>query len=111
MVVVRFYNVTDPYNIEDTPDPENHTPIPTIAMQSSEDIQRGSYFHIPYDQAPGLEALSTAATGNFQYNREHLVSASGQANSSPLPTNNINFLLNPTRSEGSVSAYILVHYK
>jgi hypothetical protein len=103
---VTFLNVTDPYNMEATPEPETEnradsTPriVPQIEERSAE-----NYFSVPFDQASGLEALSEAATSNFQYIRP--VSAPmhspGDINASPHSSNNLNFILNPTEAEVSI---------
>jgi hypothetical protein len=103
---VTFFNITDPFNMEATPDPEPELQsdyTPTIAPQA-EEISVGNYFSTPFDQASGLEALSEAATSNFQYLRP--VSAPmlspGDTIASPLSSNNLNFILNHTEAEASI---------
>jgi hypothetical protein len=103
---VTFFNITDPYNMETTPEPEaehqaDSTPriVPQIEERSVE-----SYFGVPFDQASGLEALSEAATSNFQYIRPVSVPmhSPGDINASPHSSNNLNFILNPTEAEASI---------
>ncbi|KAE9379587.1 hypothetical protein N431DRAFT_159847 [Stipitochalara longipes BDJ] len=105
---VTFFNITDPFNMEDTPEPEaEHGPdsIPIIVPQIEERSAEG-YFGVPFDQASGLEALSEAATSNLQYIRPVSVPVHtpGDLNASPHSSNNINFLLNPTEAEGSIGS-------
>ncbi|RDW71056.1 hypothetical protein BP6252_07619 [Coleophoma cylindrospora] len=103
---VTFLNITDPYNMDATPEPENRADsspsAPSGALQT-EERQDPNYFRAPYDQAPGLEALSAAAISDFQFLRP----ASGASHSqtpqdsttSPYSSNNLNFILNPTGPE------------
>jgi hypothetical protein len=100
---VRFYNVIDPYNMEDSPEPECQPPTPAIGVQETEEQSAESYFPIPFEEAPGLEALSAAAVNSLQYARTLTVPFHGDINSPPLSSNNINFILNPTQSERPVS--------
>jgi hypothetical protein len=103
---VTFFNITDPFNMETTPEPEaEHRPDSTpIIVPQIEERSAENYFNMPFDQASGLEALSEAATSNFQYIR--LVSVPGHSpgdtNASPHSSNNLNFILNPTEADGSV---------
>jgi hypothetical protein len=91
--------------MEATPEPETEhqsDSTPTIVPQ----VEEGSaenYFSIPFDQASGLEALSEAATSNFQYLRPISVPvlSPGEINASPHSSNNLNFILNPAEAEGS----------
>jgi hypothetical protein len=83
--------------MEDTPEPEyqaSTTPIMVSQMEERSD----NYFHMPISQASGLEALSAAATANFQYMRPAGLSP-GDA---PHSSNNLNFILNPAGPEGSI---------
>lgn len=96
--------------MEATPEPEpdhraDSTPmiVPALEERSAE-----SYFNMPFDQAPGLEALSAAATSTFQYIRPLSVPmhSPGDINSSPHSSNNLNFILNPTDAEGSIGTLL-----
>jgi len=104
--VVTFFNITDPFNMEDTPEPETAirgSPIREVVRPSEEKSTR-SHVGMSFDQAPGLEALSAAATSNFQYSRSLSVAmpSPGDINASPHSSNNLNFILNPTDTEASV---------
>lgn len=98
---VTFLNITDPYNMEPSPEPEYRTTSTPIIVPQLEERSAESYFHMPFDQAPGLEALSTAATTNFHYIRPLSVPvpSPGDTHASPHSSNNLNFILNPTRPE------------
>ena len=104
---MTFLNITDPFNMEATPeaDPEpdraNSTPI---IVPQLEERPADNYFNMSFDQAPGLEALSAAATSNFQYVRPPPVPvhSPGDINASPHSSNNLNFILNPTDTDGSI---------
>lgn len=93
--------------MEDTPEPEpepdraNSTPI---IVPQLEERPADNYFNMSFDQAPGLEALSAAATSNFQYVRPPSVPvhSPGDINASPHSSNNLNFILNPTDTDGSI---------
>jgi hypothetical protein len=93
--------------MEPTPEPEPepdqadsaHIIAPLLEERSAE-----NYFNMSFDQAPGLEALSAAATSNFQYARPLSVPvhSPGDINASPHSSNNLNFILNPTDTDGSI---------
>ncbi|KAL2074628.1 hypothetical protein VTL71DRAFT_8406 [Oculimacula yallundae] len=93
---VTFLNVTDPYNMEPTPEPDQ-SPVPGLSPAVGE-RPPASIFNMSYDEAPGLDALSTAATSTFQYMRP----SSGDPHTSPHQSNKLNFILNPTRPESSL---------
>jgi hypothetical protein len=97
---VTFHNITDPYNMEPTPEPENQTMSNPIVVPRLEERPAENFFHIPYDDAPGLEALSAAATSNFEYIRplSATVQSPGETNVSQHSSNNLNFILNPQES-------------
>jgi hypothetical protein len=102
-LAVTFFNITDPFNMEASPEPEYRaTSIPILAPQVEE--RSDNYYNMSFDQAPGLEALSTAATSGFHYIRPLSVSAQshGDAQASPHSSNNLNFILNPAGPDGSV---------
>ena len=104
-LVVTFFNITDPFNMEDTPEPEmapRENAMRDI-FRPPEDGSAGSYTGMSFDQAPGLEALSAAATSNFQYSRPLAVAtpSPGDINASPHSSNNLNFILNPTNTDAS----------
>ena len=99
---VTFHNITDPYNMEATPEPEYTNRSTSADLSSLEERPAETSFHIPpYDDAPGLEALSTAAAGNFEYIRP--LSATGNRTVSQHSSNKLNFILNPAGPEGSMS--------
>lgn len=87
--------------MEPTPEPELQPASTPIIIQHLEERPHESYFNMPFDQASGLEALSTAATSNFQYIRPLSVPVPSpvDAHASPHSSNNLNFILNPTRPE------------
>ncbi|RDL41123.1 uncharacterized protein BP5553_01102 [Venustampulla echinocandica] len=104
---VTFCNVTDPFNMEPTPELEcppatASASTPIVAPQIEE---RASINYAHYDQAHGLEALSTIATSNIHYARPLPIpeQASLDATASPHSSNNLNFILNPAGPEGSAS--------
>lgn len=109
---VTFFNITDPYNMEPTPEPEYRaasTPIivPSIEERIQERIEEqppNTYYNVQFDQASGLEALSAAATSNLHYLRPIPVpEASLDATaSSHVSNNNLDFILNPTAPDGSI---------
>lgn len=105
--LVTFHNITDPYNMEATPEPEFQappTPVPVSRMQGR---PAEPYYNMSYDQASGLEALSAAATGSLQYTGMRPMSVVGTSaadatHPSPHSSNNLNFILNPAGPEGSL---------
>lgn len=113
---MTFHNISDPYNMEPSPDPEAQsrghsgeqldlansieprTPAPLPVPERQEE----SYFPVvTFDEAPGLEALSEVATSsNFHYRPASTpVPSSVGSTISPPPANTLEFLLNPSRSE------------
>jgi hypothetical protein len=96
--------------MEATPELEGDHPPDSapILVPQLEERSAENYFSMPFDQAPGLEALSAAATSNFQYIRPLSVAvhSPGDINTSPHSSNNLNFILNPTDVEGSISTSI-----
>jgi hypothetical protein len=106
---VTFLNITDPFNMEPTPEPEYRAASSPIIVAQPEDRHVNSFLHLPYDEAPGLETLSAAATSNFEYLQP--LSATGQSppgvNISPPSSNNLNFILNPAGPESSLGMSFL----
>lgn len=100
--VVTFLNITDPFNMEATPEPDIEEASTTDVPQIGEP-QPESYFPMSFDQASGLEALSAAATSSYQYIRPLSVSrqSQGDSHASPHASNNLNFILNPAVPERS----------
>ncbi|KAH7409423.1 hypothetical protein BKA64DRAFT_397131 [Cadophora sp. MPI-SDFR-AT-0126] len=94
---VTFLNITDPYNMEPTPEPDRSGSV-IVTSPPAEERPSETFFNIPYDQAPGLEALSAAATSTFQY----IEPSTGDAQTSLHQSNKLNFILNPTRPESSL---------
>ncbi|KAK0110466.1 hypothetical protein ONS96_002077 [Cadophora gregata f. sp. sojae] len=94
---VTFLNITDPYNMEPTPEPDRPGSVTVISPRAEEKASE-TFFSIPYDQAPGLEALSAAATSTFQY----IQPSPEYPQTSPHQSNKLNFILNPTRPESSL---------
>jgi len=90
--------------MEPTPEPEYRPAQTPIVVPRLEERPPEHYFNMTFDQAPGLEALSAAATSSFQYTRT--VSAPAHSpvdgNASQHSSNNLNFILNPTDTEGSL---------
>jgi hypothetical protein len=103
---VTFFNITDPFNMEASPEPDaEHRPEPTpVLVPQIEERSAETFFTVPFDQASGLEALSEAATSTFQYIRPVSVPghSPGDMNASPHSSNNLNFILNPTDVDGSI---------
>jgi hypothetical protein len=102
---VTFHNITDPYNMEPTPEPEFPDITSPIDVPSLRERPAESVFNIPCDEAPGLEALSTPATRNFEYIQPLAVESPGDAIVSQHSSNNLNFILNPTGPEGGISMF------
>ena len=104
LLPVTFHNITDPYNMEPTPEPEYHAASIPIVVPRLEERTADNFFHMPFDDAPGLEALSAAATSNFEYIRpmSATVQSPGEGSISQS-SNNLNFILNPTAPERSMS--------
>ena len=103
---MTFFNITDPFNMEASPEPEaEHRPESTpVIVPQIEERSAENFFTVPFDQASGLEALSEAATSTFQYIRTVSVPghSPGDMNASPHSSNNLNFILNPTDVDGSI---------
>lgn len=111
---VTFHNITDPYNMEPTPEPEYHTVSTSIVVSRLEERSADNFFNMPFDDAPGLEALSAAATSNYEYIRpvSSVVQSPGEGNVSQQSSNNLNFILNPAGPEGSMSmCYTMLGYR
>ena len=109
---MTFFNVTDPFNMEATPEPEqlaNSTLPTTTAMEETDDC---AYNYPLVVEAHGLEALSTVATANMEYMRQ--LSAPAQSprsiNTPQHSVNNLDFILNPTGPEDRLSMKILDFY-
>ena len=66
---MTFLNITDPYNMETTPEPESLPPLTPQVIPRVAESPAESFYRTSYDDAPGLEALSAAATSNFDYMR------------------------------------------
>jgi hypothetical protein len=88
--------------METTPEPEIRTASTPIVVSQLGKGNTESYFHLPYDDAPGLEALSAAATSNLDYIRPLSIPAHSPRDAivSPPSSNNLNFILNPTGPDG-----------
>lgn len=100
---VTFHNITDPFNMEPTPEPEIPADTPPIVVPQIEERPESSlYYPLQFDQAPGLEALSAAATSNLQYRRPFSAPPQSHidATASPHSSNNLNFILNPAGPDG-----------
>jgi hypothetical protein len=100
-VSVTFFNITDPYHMETSPEPEFETTSTPIVVPQMED-RPDNYFHMPMSQASGLDALSAAATASFQYMRPTGISPGD----TPHSSNNLNFILNPAGPEGSIGKFL-----
>ena len=91
--------------MEPTPEPEYRAAsTPIVLPQVEERPENNQYFHMQFDGAPGLEALSAAATSNMQYIRPFSAPAQSplEATASPHSSNNLNFILNPAGPDGPV---------
>lgn len=95
-------NVDDPYNMSSPPDTNTAPPAipsPTIPRQIIEEEEVLDNYAALNDSS-GLEALSSAATGHFDYIRSQALSSSSPENhASPSVSNNLNFILNPSGHE------------
>lgn len=89
--------------MEPTPEPEYRPASTPVSLPQIEEHPENPYFHMQYDQAPGLEALSAAATSNMQYIRPFSAPTHSplEATASPHSSNNLNFILNPTGPDRS----------
>ncbi|KAG4027485.1 hypothetical protein MFRU_029g00090 [Monilinia fructicola] len=103
---VTFFNVTDPYNMETTPEPEQPIDSALPTTTTMDGASDGAFNHPSFEKAPGLEALSTAATTNLEYMRQLSVpvQSSRGINTPQYSVNNLDFILNPTGSEGRLSS-------
>ncbi|KIM95124.1 hypothetical protein OIDMADRAFT_45534 [Oidiodendron maius Zn] len=101
---VTFLNITDPFNMEATPEPDSLDTSRTRDMPGFEGREGENFPQIPFDDAPGLEALSAAATSNYGYIRP--LSTTAHAPGSTIiahpSSNNLNFILNPAVPEGVI---------
>lgn len=86
--------------MEATPEP------PSLAASTDQTPTRlegeaNNTTQIPFDDAPGLEALSAAATSDYGYIRplSNPAHSPGGTLISHPPTNNLNFILNPAVPE------------
>ncbi|KAJ8065820.1 hypothetical protein OCU04_006483 [Sclerotinia nivalis] len=106
---VTFFNVIDPYNMEASPEPEQpaDSTLPTIGTVDT--TSDGAYNYPSFEKAPGLEALSTAATTNIEYMRQLSVPVQSPRgiNTPQHSVNNLDFILNPTGPEGRLSSPIV----
>lgn len=94
---VSFVAVTDPYNMEPTPEPEYPNITNPILASADLDQPRGEGFlRGMYDGIPGLEALSQAV----EYIRPAPSTNEGNVQHS---SNNLDFILNPADPEGGLS--------
>ncbi len=101
---VTFLNITDPYNMEASPEPEFHPATTPTVVPQLEERPAENIYNATYDQAPGLEALSAAATSDYQYIRPFSLPthSPGDINGSSHTSNNLNFILNPVGNDGSL---------
>lgn len=101
---MTFFNITDPFNMETTPEPENDDSSTAPAFEQR-DMEH--YAQMPFDDAPGLEALSAAAAGNYHYMRplSNPAHSPGGTILPHPPSNNLNFILNPAVPEGSLGTW------
>ena len=104
---MTFFNITDPFNMEATPEPENFDASTSKAIPGFEESEAGNVAQVPFDDAPGLEALSAAATSNYDYIRplSNLAHSPGGTIINHPSSNNLNFILNPAVPDGSLGSY------
>jgi hypothetical protein len=104
---VTFLNIIDPFNMEATPEPENLDTSRTRGMPRFEDREAVNFAQIPFDDAPGLEALSAAATSIYSYIKpfSNAAHSPGSTIISHPSSNNLNFILNPAVPEGMIGMY------
>lgn len=93
--------------METSPEPEQVAQMDDIADESDNPIV--GVYNTPTLEAPGLEALSTAATSNMQYIRQVSVPESSPRgiNTPQHFTNNIDFILNPVGTENPTCMTLL----
>jgi hypothetical protein len=93
--------------MEATPEPDDLESSTASAVPELEDRDSQNFGQMPFDEAPGLEALSAAATSNYGYirplaNPAH--SPGGTLITHPS-SNKLNFILNPD-TDGSLGMYL-----
>lgn len=83
--------------MEATPDPDDLESNTASAVPEFEEPGSQNFAQMPFDEAPGLEALSAAATNNYGYIRPLLnpVHSPGGTIITHPTSNNLNFILNP----------------
>ena len=88
--------------MEATPEPENPDSSTAQDIPGLEKRESESFAQVPFDEAPGLEALSAAATSNYGYIRplsDPAHSPGGTIITHPQ-SNKLNFILNPDPERG-----------
>ena len=93
--------------MEATPEPDSLDTSRTRDMPGFEGREAENFPQIPFDDAPGLEALSAAATSNYGYIRPLSTTAHtpGSTIIAHPSSNNLNFILNPAVPEGVIGMY------
>ncbi|ESZ93520.1 hypothetical protein SBOR_6101 [Sclerotinia borealis F-4128] len=106
---IIFVHVTDPYNMEVTPEPEQLTDSTLPTTSTMDETGDAAYNHPSFEKVPGLEALSTAATTNMEYLRQLSVPAQSPRgiNTPQHSVNNLDFILNPTGPEDRLSSPLI----
>ncbi|ATZ52245.1 hypothetical protein BCIN_08g00170 [Botrytis cinerea B05.10] len=108
---ITFFNVIDPYNMETSPEPEQSTESILPTATTIDDPVDGVSTYPQFEEAPGLEALSTAATTNMEYMPQLSVHTQSPRsfNTPQHSANNLDFILNPTRPEAHQSSPLVDH--
>jgi hypothetical protein len=109
-LTVTFFNVIDPYNMETSPEPEQSTESILPTATTIDDPVDGVSTYPQFEEAPGLEALSTAATTNMEYMPQLSVHTQSPRsfNTPQHSANNLDFILNPTRPEAHQSMEMII---
>lgn len=61
---ITFFNISNPYESGTSPEPESPMSSPP-AMPQHQEVSRADRLPLGFEDAPGLEALSAAATSNL----------------------------------------------
>lgn len=89
--------------MEATPEPESlESSASKPGMELREREASDNFAQMPFDEAPGLEALSAAAASNYGYIRplSHPSHSPGGTIITHPTSNNLNFILNPDPDKG-----------
>lgn len=96
--------------MEATPEPEQPTESTLPTATTVDETSNGVSTYPQFEEAPGLEALSTAATTNMEYMPQLSVHTQSprSLNTPQHSANNLDFILNPARPEAHQSMEIII---